>query len=136
MMLVFNLAVLYLLRVALAQDPTTQDVGSCSCGFYDSEADMVFTDSTIVYFNETDIIPEDLVVESFEHKYDRGWNALYRQGASAQNVEIGNDTTARNLSSLAVYCNPTDEHGLVVGASVRTARQGKYCSCHVSVHRS
>ncbi|KAL5320384.1 hypothetical protein ACEPPN_011185 [Leptodophora sp. 'Broadleaf-Isolate-01'] len=106
-----------------AQDVSTQDVGDCTCGFYDADTDLLFTDSTIVYFNETDTIPDSLVVESFEHRYDRGWNALYRQGAAADNVEISNDTTARNRSSLAVYCNPGDGEGLVVGASVRTARQ-------------
>ena len=84
---------------------------------------MVFTDSSIIYFNETDTIPDDVVVESFEHKYDRGWNAVYRQGAAKENVVIANDTTARNLSGLALYCDPSDEHGLVVGSSVRTARQ-------------
>ncbi|TVY83843.1 hypothetical protein LSUE1_G001622 [Lachnellula suecica] len=122
-MLFLTFFILSFLRFALGQDPTTQDVSSCSCGFYDVELDMVFTDTTIIYFNETDIIPEDLVVESFEHKYDRGWNALYRQGAAIENVGITNDTSARDLQGLAVYCNPTDDSGLVVGASVRTARQ-------------
>lgn len=102
---------------------TAQDVSDCSCGFYDPELDMVFTDKSIIYFNETNTLPDDLVVESFEHKYDRGWNALYRQGAAIENVEISNDTTARDLQSLAVYCNPADSDGLVTGASLRTARQ-------------
>src|SRR6266536_2462884 len=123
MILHSRLAVLWLLPFTLAKQKTTQDVPGCACGFYDADADLVFTDSSIVYFNETDGIPDDLVVESFEHKYDRGWNALYRQGASLDNVEILNDTTARNLTSLGMYCNPADDNGLVVGASMRTARQ-------------
>jgi hypothetical protein len=122
-MLFLTLVVFSFLCFALAQDTTTQDVANCTCGFYNPEVDMVFTDTSIIYFNETDTMPDDVVSESFEHKYDRGWNALYRQGAAIENVEIANDTTARNLQGLAVYCNPTDEHGLVVGASVRTARQ-------------
>jgi hypothetical protein len=118
-----HVVLLLLLDFTLAQQTTTQYVTGCACGFYDADADLVFTDSSIVYFNETDGIPDDLVVESFEHRYDRGWNALYRQGASLDNVEILNDTTARNLTSLGMYCNPADENGLVVGASMRTARQ-------------
>ena len=84
---------------------------------------MVFTDTSIVYFNETDTFPADYIIESFEHKHDRGWNAVYRQGAAAENVEISNDITARNLTGLAMYCDPSDDKGLVTGASVRTARQ-------------
>lgn len=124
MAVLLTLLILQFLNFTFAQDAiaTTQDVGNCTCGFYDQEVDMVFTDSTIIYFNETDGLPNDLIPESFEHKYDRGWNALYRQGAAVENVEIVNDTTARNLQSLGVYCDPTDETGLVVGASVKTAR--------------
>lgn len=84
---------------------------------------MVFTETSIVYFNETDGLPADYVLESFENKYDRGWNAIYRQGAAVENVAIVNDTTARNLTSMALYCDPADDKGLVTGASVRTARQ-------------
>lgn len=102
----------------------TKNVSECSCGFYDQKVNMVFTDSSIVYFNGTNgIIPSDFVLESFEHKFDRGWNALYRQGAAVENVAIGRDATARNLTSLGLYCDPADNNGLVMGASVRTARQ-------------
>ncbi|RFU35583.1 hypothetical protein B7463_g810, partial [Scytalidium lignicola] len=80
--------------------------------------------SLIIYFNETDDFPvNEFVIESFEHKYDRGWNALYRQGAAVENVKLKNDSTARNLTGLAMYCNPSDDKGLVMGASIRTARQ-------------
>lgn len=100
-----------------------QDVNDCSCGFYDEAADLLFTDSLVVYFNETDEFPaDDLVIESFEHKYDLGWNTLYRQGAAVDNVKIVNDSTARNLMGLGMYCNPADDNGLVMGASIRTAR--------------
>ena len=113
-----------LFRFCLSQG--TQDVENCTCGFYDANLDTVYTDSSIVYFNETDVLPDDFVIESFEHRYDRGWNNIYRQGASKDNVGIGNDTTARNLSSLQLYCNPSDDEHLVVGASVRTRRQDLY----------
>ncbi|OKL55829.1 hypothetical protein UA08_08826 [Talaromyces atroroseus] len=100
------------------------DVQSCSCGFYDEAADLLFTESTIVYFNETGTtIPSDYVVEEFAHHYDTGWNNMYRKGASVENVKIVNDTTARNLTSLQMACEPSDHEHLVVGSSIRTARQ-------------
>ena len=111
------------LRITLAAK-IVQDVNSCSCGFYDQDTDLIFTDSSIVYFNETDGIPtNDFQVESFEHKYDRGWNALYRQGAAIENIAIVNDTSAQNRTGLGLYCNPANDKGLVNGASMRTARQ-------------
>lgn len=109
-------------RTQAAREPS-KDVSSCTCGFYSQETNMVFTETSIVYFNETDGLPADYVLESFENKYDRGWNAIYRQGAAVENVAIVNDTTARNLTSMALYCDPADDKGLVTGASVRTARQ-------------
>ncbi|KAL1970100.1 hypothetical protein VTN77DRAFT_6505 [Rasamsonia byssochlamydoides] len=124
-MVLLHLVFVLLLGFSRAeQRPPTLDVGNCTCGFYDEEADLLFTDTSIIYFNETNgIIPDDLVLESFAHKYDLGWNALYRQGAAVENVKIGNDVTARNTTSLILTCNPSDPDHLVVGASVRTARQ-------------
>jgi hypothetical protein len=114
---------LMLLPFTLAQQTTTQDVSNCTCGFYDEQVDMVFTDTSIVYYNETENFPSEFVLESFEHKYDLGWNAIYRQGAAVENVAIDADVTARNLTSLSLYCDPSDDNGLVMGASVSTARQ-------------
>jgi hypothetical protein len=100
------------------------DAAACSCGFYDAATKNIFTESTIIYFNETDQIPNDaLIVQSFEHRYDRGWNTLYRKGASLSNVNIVNDTTAQGVQSLALYCDPSTPDHLVQGASLRTARQ-------------
>jgi Glycosyl hydrolases family 16 len=100
------------------------DVQSCSCGFYDESADLFFTESTIVYFNETGTtIPSDYVVEEFAHHYDIGWNNMYRKGAAVDNVNIVIDATARNLTSLQMACEPSDHEHLVVGSSIRTARQ-------------
>ena len=102
-----------------------QDVNDCSCGFYDPTADLLFTDTSIVYFNETESIPTDQFhVEDFEHRYDRGWNTVYRQGAKAENVAIVNDTNFRSApQGLGLYCDPGTNDGLVPGASIRTARQ-------------
>ncbi|KAJ9193764.1 CAZyme family GH16 [Paecilomyces variotii] len=112
-----------LVSVCRAQELTTREVSSCTCGFYDEDADLLFTDSTIVYFNETNGVPDDLVIESFEHRYDLGWNTVYRQGAKVDNVNIVNDTTARNLTSLELAIDPSDKEHLVNGASIRTKRQ-------------
>ncbi|RDW62355.1 hypothetical protein BP6252_11788 [Coleophoma cylindrospora] len=118
-----RLALLLLPSLALAQQ-ATQDVNNCSCGFYDQNSNNFFTDSTIIYFNETGgVIPSDLIVESFEHKYDYGWNTIYRQGAAVENANVTNDVTARNTTALSLYCDPANNNGVVVGASVRTARE-------------
>src|SRR5436309_5445328 len=113
------------------------DAAACSCGFYDAETESLFTESTIVYFNETDHIPSDvLVVESFEHKYDRGWNALYRKGASPSNVQVVNDTSAQGVQSLALFCDASTPDHLVQGASLRTARQDLFSGSFRATMRS
>lgn len=115
----------------------TTDAAACSCGFYDAASKNVFTESTIIYFNETDHIPNDaLVVQSFEHRYDRGWNTLYRIGASPSNVNIVNDTTAKDVQSLALYCDPSTLDHLVLGASLRTARQDIFYGSFRTIMRS
>jgi hypothetical protein len=120
----FSYLVVLLLNLRLTFAAIVTDASSCSCGFYDEAADLLFTDTSIVYFNESNGIPtNDFVVESFEHRYDRGWNNIYRQGAAIENVAIVNDTSARNLTGLGLYCNAADNNGLVVGSSMRTARQ-------------
>jgi len=98
----FAIILLLTFRFAQAQQSTT-DVAGCNCGFYDQDTGLVFTDSSVAYFNETNDIPDDLVVESFAHKYDRGWNALYRKGAAVENIEITDDATARNLTGQLIY---------------------------------
>lgn len=121
--LLLGLLVLAPAATAQKSDTETKDVGSCSCGYYDEDAKLLFTESSIVYFNESSGIPTDFVVEEFAHRYDRGWNAVYRHGAAIDNVEIVRDATARNLTSLQMACQPSDKDHLVVGSSMRTARQ-------------
>lgn len=89
----------------------------CSCGFYDSQTEELFTDSIIVYFNETTSLPADFIAEDYAQKYEKDWNAVNRQGADPANVQF-NDS-----ESLQLFVQPpTDEH-LVKGASLRTARR-------------
>jgi len=103
--------------LASAANTTTRTTPDCSCGFYDPSTQDLFTDSTIVYFNETKTIPNaTFTVESYEHSYERNWNALYRTGARKSNLHFGND-------SLELYVSPSTPDHLVVGASLRTTRQ-------------
>ncbi|KAG0645649.1 hypothetical protein D0Z07_8553 [Hyphodiscus hymeniophilus] len=103
----------------------SQDASSCSCGFYDPTTELLFTDSSIVYFNETENIPTDqFEVEEFEHRYDIGWNTMYRQGAKSVNAEIALDRNSKGSpQGLALYCDPGTKEGLVPGSSIRTARK-------------
>ena len=95
----------------------------CQCGYYDPATRNLFTDSVIVYFNETKTLPSDsFVVQSYENKYERGWNTRYRQGANASNVHLGTAPGDTN-AALELYVDPTDEAHLVVGGGVQTARK-------------
>ncbi|KAJ9668753.1 hypothetical protein H2201_000997 [Coniosporium apollinis] len=99
-----------------AADETT----SCSCGYYDSSTQNLFTESIIIYFNETDgILPDDFVVDSFKHKFEKGWNSKYRQGVDLANVQLQNATN----SSLELYVSPSTPDHLVIGGGIRTTRR-------------
>ncbi|KAJ9645208.1 hypothetical protein H2199_003214 [Coniosporium tulheliwenetii] len=95
-------------------------VYSCSCGYYDSSTQNLFTESIIIYFNETDgILPDDFVVDSFKHKFEKGWNSKYRQGVDLANVQLQNATN----SSLELYVSPSTPDHLVIGGGIRTTRR-------------
>jgi hypothetical protein len=90
--------------------------GNCTCGFYDGATGSLFTDSIIVYFNETENLPSDFVAEHYINKYEKDWNAIYRQGADPANLQLSN-------GSLQLLVQPpTDDH-VVQGAGLRTARR-------------
>ena len=100
--------------------PTASEVagenGNCVCGFYDSGTGSLFTDSIITYFNETDGLPSDFIAEQYSNKYEKDWNAIYRQGADPANLQPGNGSLQFVLQP------PTDDH-IVQGAGLRTARR-------------
>jgi hypothetical protein len=113
----FSIAILLVLLHALpvfAQANSRN--GNCSCGFYDSGTAEVFTDSIIVYFNETSALPNDLVAESYTHKYEKDWNAIYRQSADPSNIQFGND-------SLQLLVQPSTADHVVQGGGIRTHRR-------------
>jgi len=101
----------------------------CSCGFYDTKTKLLFTDALIVYFNETTIFPyKDFTISNYTHKYEKGWNTIYRGGAAFSNVQLSNasESSTSNVvldSSLKLYIDPSNDDHLVVGAEIRSLRQ-------------
>ncbi|KAF2263614.1 hypothetical protein CC78DRAFT_553953 [Lojkania enalia] len=90
---------------------------NCSCGYYDTGTENFFTDSIIVYFNETNSLPDTFLAEDYEHKYEKDWNAIYRQGADPANVRFNKS------GSLQLFLSPPTKHHLVKGGSIRTRRR-------------
>ena len=99
---------------------------NCDCGYYDPIANQLYTDSLVVYFNETSSVPEDVfMLSKYENYAEKSWNAQYRQGADPSNLVISNQTYPDRVTnqSLQLLVQPsTDEH-LVVGGGIRTLRQ-------------
>jgi len=102
---------------------------NCSCGFYDSNTGNIFTEALIVYFNETTSFPtEDFTIEEYKHKWEKSWNAIYREGANSSNVVLGNDTGSSGSGvfsgpSLKMYIDPSGKDHLVVGSEIKSVRQ-------------
>ncbi|KAF9692302.1 hypothetical protein EKO04_009654 [Ascochyta lentis] len=114
------LSVVSLVWVLLFALPVISEVangnGNCTCGFYDGNTGSLFTDSIIVYFNETKDLPSEFIAEQYSNKYEKDWNAIYRQGADPANLQPSNDSIQLLLQP------PTDDH-IVQGAGLRTARR-------------
>lgn len=89
---------------------------SCTCGFVDNDTGNLFTDSIIVYFNETDSLPAEFVAEDYTNTYEKDWNAIYRQAAAPANLQFGNN-------SLGFAVQPPTDHHVVQGAGLRTTRR-------------
>ncbi|KAJ4370387.1 hypothetical protein N0V83_004905 [Neocucurbitaria cava] len=90
---------------------------NCTCGFYNGQTNEVFTDAIIVYFNETNNLPDDLVAEAYTQKYEKDWNAIYRQGAKSSNVRL-------NASeSLQLFVQPSTDDHVVYGGGITTVRR-------------
>lgn len=95
----------------------------CSCGFYDDDTSERFTDSILVYFNETDNLPADFTVQHYENLYEKGWNTQYRQGSILNNVAIGKSSMyadSGTTQALELYCDSTTQHHLVNGGGIQT----------------
>jgi Glycosyl hydrolases family 16 len=132
-------AVLAVIGSTIASSINGTLLKNCSCGFLDARNNRLFTDSIVVYFNETESIPTDaFLVESYENAYENGWNSLFRQGASLENVNIINasQSAASLPQSLGLYCDVATKDHLVVGGSIRTARQDIFFGSFRTLMRS
>ncbi|KAI9798118.1 MAG: hypothetical protein M1835_004207 [Candelina submexicana] len=107
---------------------------NCPCGYYDAGTKNLFTEATIVYFNETTAFPiEGFVTESYEHNYQKGFTSLYRQGASPSNVRFGNYSS---FPSLELLVSPSTPDHVVIGGGIRTARRDHQYGSFRSLLRS
>jgi hypothetical protein len=98
-------------------DVLSQDGRKCDCGFYDANTQNLFTESIIIYFNETSSLPLDgWETEDYVNLREKSWNSIYRQGATPANAAI-------NDSSLALAVSPSDPDHLVMGAGIKTIRK-------------
>ena len=122
--------------VVKAAIDSTQE--GCSCGYYDATTGATWTESIIVYFNETDdpAIP-GFIQESYIHEYEKGWNTQFRTGANVSNIHLPNFTSAPgSLNSLEMEISPYNADHVVVGGSLRTSRQDIHYGSFTSLLRS
>lgn len=115
------------LAILILAAPTAiaREVSECSCGFRDEQTASVYTDSLIVYFNETDIIdPEIFQALDFAHKKEQGWNSIFRIGAQSDNARITN-TTVNGVSqqALEMILDTPEKNHLVNGAQLQSVRR-------------
>ncbi|QSZ37591.1 hypothetical protein DSL72_008689 [Monilinia vaccinii-corymbosi] len=78
-----------------AQPPsatTTISNDDCRCGYYDTVTGNFFTESLIVYFNETDTLSNDFILQSYENKYEKDYNSIFRQGSNPMNINFFNSS--------------------------------------------
>ncbi|PQE24754.1 Glycoside hydrolase family 16 protein [Rutstroemia sp. NJR-2017a BVV2] len=66
---------------------------SCSCGFLDAATGNLFTESLIIYFNETNTVLDDFILQSYENKYEKDYNSVFRQGSNPVNIKLFNNLT-------------------------------------------
>jgi len=110
------------------QDATTPS--DCPCGFRDPSTERVYTESLIIYFNETTTLQNDSIrILDYRHKKEKGWRTTYRQGSTSNNLVIGNqdalpwqEAVDGDGTSLEAYLNPPDHH-FVDGIHLQSHRQ-------------
>ncbi|CCG81654.1 putative Acyltransferase [Taphrina deformans PYCC 5710] len=94
---------------------------NCACGYLDPVTKDLWTDTTILYFNETDAASlasnPDFVDLNFVNKYESGFDTTYRQGASIKNIEF------EDFGALDLRVDPAQRDHLVMGGGIRTSRQ-------------
>jgi len=106
---------------------TSLATADCNCGYYDPLTKNLFTEYLIVYFNETETSPSDIFsIQSYEHGYEKSWNARYRNGANSSNVALATSPPSyiypANIS-LELALSPSTKLHLVRGADIQSVRR-------------
>lgn len=127
------LAILLFLLDLVAAAGNVTSSSSCSCGFLDPGTGVLYTDSIILYFNETTSVDQHVFrLQDYKNKNQRGWNTVYRQGATPANVKFGNNGTVpwqayndKNIfdPSLELMLDPEQFDHLSTGAQLQSLRQ-------------
>ncbi|ESZ96989.1 hypothetical protein SBOR_2621 [Sclerotinia borealis F-4128] len=100
---------------------TTSSNEDCRCGYYDTVTGNFFTESLIIYFNETDTLSDDFVLQSYENKYEKDYNSIFRQGSNPININFLNNS----------FLTPnTDDPRSQLSSKSRFTRQSSSNSTH------
>ncbi|KAF2217217.1 hypothetical protein CERZMDRAFT_32291 [Cercospora zeae-maydis SCOH1-5] len=127
-----TLAVFFLWQVVSIGAQNVTSSSDCSCGFRDPKTQEVFTESIILYFNETQSVDQHIFeVRSFRNKNQRGWNTIFPQGASPVNIQFGRNATwewqeelnTTQPSMQMILDPPLRYDHLSVGAELRSMRR-------------
>ncbi|KAF7196599.1 hypothetical protein HII31_01969 [Pseudocercospora fuligena] len=90
--MLFLVAFLFLVRIAAGAGRNATSSSQCSCGFRDPQTGELYTESIIMYFNETTSVDQHVLrLMDYSHKNQKGWSTVFRQGASPSNVRFGNN---------------------------------------------
>ena len=102
----------------------------CNCGFRDNSTGDVWTDSIIVYFNEsTTIPPEGFNASRYVNNREKNWNSFYRRATTPDNLKIAapvntpSNISVANLSSLQFTVDPATKAHVVTGAELKSLRR-------------
>lgn len=88
----FIASLLFSICVAAVAGDNATLTSECSCGFRDSQTGELYTESIIMYFNETNYVDQHVFrLMDYSRKNQKGWGTIFRQGASPANVRIGNN---------------------------------------------
>jgi hypothetical protein len=109
-----------LLLLLLAVYAASANIDACECGYRDNIAGLSYTESIITYFNETGLEDHDFVAQSYTHRSENSWNALYRQGAAPKNAVWAENS---NETALSLFLDAPTLNHIVVGSGIQSRRQ-------------
>lgn len=88
----------------------TSSNDDCKCGYYDTVTRNLFTNSIIVYFNETDALSDDFILQSYENKYEKDYNSIFRQGSDPMNINFLNTSIFTSNEDNSQPIPPSEPH--------------------------